>query len=406
MRAFHRRPIKTRLYALIALEFLFGIVYGVFSLTLPLRAESIVANLALLGMIFALPEILGTVMDVPIGEMAKRFGRRRTIFYSGLLLAISSLLFIVLKNPFLFAATLIFYEIATQSFIIPGDAEETALTPARSTGRFNALLEGFHNLGFSVGPVAAGFVIGFKLEYAFLIALFFSIVMMAISSLFLSKEKNHEGLGAAAVHMVTRDKIFKAGFSEFARLGFEGAFVAFIFFAFALHWGFIAIGEPLYTNALDFADWQIGLIYAGFTLPIFFVSLIVGRYLDRRSAKGITVAGLFLHALSAFGFSLTGSPALLFLLSLVSGVGDALILPAIFTMFDRLSSYHTKEHVSGIKMFGESLGYFAGPLAGGVLSSFIGFGPTFAALGSFLLVLTAITALVPLKVAQPMALSS
>lgn len=401
MRAFHRRPIRTRLYALIALEFLFGIVYGTFSLTLPILAEHIIVNLAVLGIIFSLPEILGTLIDIPIGEFAKRFGRRRTIFYSGLLLSITSLTFIWVKNPLIFLLILIFYEVATQSFIIPGDAEETSLTPARSTGRFNALLEGFHNLGFSIGPLVAGVAIGFQLEYAFLIALVVSILMMIISFAFVPKEKEHETFWKASVHLVTRDKIFKSGFAEFRRLGFEGIFVAFIFFSFALHWGFIGIAEPLYTNELGFDEWQIGLIYAGFTLPIFFVGLIVGRFLDKRGAKGVTVAGLFLHALSSFGFALATDPALLFILSLVSGVGDALILPAIFTMFDRLSSYHVKEHVSGIKMFGESLGYFLGPLFGGVLAWFIGFQGTFAVLGGFLLILTAITALVPLKVSNP-----
>lgn len=401
MRATHYRPVKTRLYALIALEFLFGIVYGVFSLTLPILAEHIIVNLALLGVIFSLPEILGTLIDIPIGEFAKRFGRRRTIFYSGVLLAVSSLLFIAFRNPLIFIAVLVFYEVATQSFIIPGDAEETALTPARSTGRFNGLLEGFHNLGFSIGPIVAGAAIGFQLEYAFLIALFVSLLMVLVSFRFLPKETEREGFLGSAVHLVTRDKIFKAGFSEFARLGFEGVFVAFIFFVFALHWGFIGLMEPLYTKELGLPEFQIGLIYAGFTLPIFFMSVIVGRYLDRRSAKGITVAGLLLHALSSFGFSLTADPKILFILSLVSGIGDALILPAIFTMFDRLSSYHQKEHVSGIKMFGESLGYFAGPLAGGVLASFWGFGVAFFTLGAFLLLLTAVTAFVPLKVARP-----
>jgi len=401
MRAFHRRPIKTRIKALIALEFLFGIAYGTFSLVNPLRAESLIANAALLGIIFALPEVLGTFLDIPIGEFAKRFGRRRTIFYSGLMLCLSALFFIAFRNPLLFAATLIFYEIATQSFIIPGDAEETALTPARSTGRFEALLEGFHNLGFSIGPILAGFAIGFAMEYAFLIALAVSLVMMAVSAGFLPREKKHEAFEKAVTHVITRDKVWKSGITEFAKLGFDGVFTAFIFFSFELHWGFIALMEPLYTKALGVSDFQIGLIYAGFTLPIFFVSLAIGKYLDHKSAKGIMVSGLFLHALSAFGFSLTGNAGLLFVLSLVSGIGDALILPAIYTMFDRLSSYHTKEHVSGVKVLGESLGYFVGPLIGGFFAGSIGFGPTFFVLGTFLLLLTGVTMIAPLKAAKP-----
>lgn len=227
MRHLHGRPIKRRLWALVALEFLFGVVYGTFSLTLPILAENIFINLAVLGVIFSLPEILGTVIDVPIGEFAKRFGRRKTIFYSGAMLAVSSLAFVALRSPFFFVATLIFYEVATQSFIIPGDAEETALTPAGSTGRFNSFLEGFHNLGFSIGPIAAGIVIGTQIEYAFLITFVVSISMMVLSYVSLPMEENHKGFRQSLLDLITRDKFFKTGFSEFARLGFEGVFVAF-----------------------------------------------------------------------------------------------------------------------------------------------------------------------------------
>lgn len=400
LRPRHRRQIKQRLHAMVLLEFIFGVVYGIFSLTLPLLAESIFANLALLGVIFALPEIIGTAIDIPIGSFARRFGRRKTIFYSGVLLGLSAIAFTITKNQFIFVAVLIFYETATQSFIIPGDAEETALTPARTTGHFNALLEGFHNLGFSFGPVIAGVVIGYYFNYAYWIALLLSCLMMVIATKYLPAEKHTENFGVAIKHVVTRDKVMGAGFSEFRRLGFGGLFIAFIFFSFALHWGFIALMEPLYAREIGLTEWQTGLIYAAFTIPIFFVCLFVGNYIDRHGAKGVTIVGLTLHALSAFGFALTIDPIRLFILALVSGVGDALILPAIFTLFDHMSSYHKKEHISGIKMFGESLGYFAGPLIAGILGSTIGYAGTFMSLGAFLLILTLATTMIPLGVTR------
>lgn len=159
--------------------------------------------------------------------------------------------------------------------------------------------------------------------------------------------------------------------------------------------------EPLYTKALGLDEWQIGLIYAGFTFPIFFVSIFVGRYIDRHEARWITAVGMFLHAFSAFGFALILDPLFLFVFALVSGVGDALILPAVFTMFDRLSSYRTKEHISGVKMFGESFGYFAGPLLGGALAFVAGYASAFFALGVFLVLLAIAVIAVPLRVACP-----
>lgn len=151
---------------------------------------------------------------------------------------------------------------------------------------------------------------------------------------------------------------------------------------------------------------MIGLIYAGFTMPFFFVSFFVGRHIDRRGAKGATIAGLFLIALSTIGLGLTQNPKILFIFSLVSGIGDALLLPGIMSVIDRLSSYRAKERISGVKTFAESTGYFAGPLVAGVASSFFGFSSTFIYLGMAILVLACITLFLPLRLSGEEELST
>ncbi len=397
MRATHHRAIYNRFYALTALEFVFGIVYGTFSLSLPLLAESIFKNLALLGIIFALPELFGSLVDIPIGAFASRFGRKKTILYSGVFLVISSVVFMLSRNPIIFVATLIFYELATQSFIIPADAEQMALTPNQNAGKLNGLAEGLHNFGFSLGPVLAGLVLAYGITHAFWLSLFFSCVMIALSVVFLPRETSGGTLLKSAGDVWRRDHVFVTTIREFRLLGFRASFPVFIFFIFAFHWGFIALLEPLYTTALGLSNEAVGIIYAGFTLPIFFLSMLVGKFIDYRGTKGVLVSGVFLMALSTIGFSMTQNAKLLFILSLVSGVGDALLLPAVNTTLDRLSVYHTKERISGVKIFAESAGYFSGPLIAGLTTALYGFSNTFLYLGSGLMVLTIISLFVPLS---------
>ena len=159
--------------------------------------------------------------------------------------------------------------------------------------------------------------------------------------------------------------------------------------------------EPLYIDALGLGSVLTGLIYAGFTIPFLVVSTFIGGYIDRRGAKGIIIAGIFLIALSTLGFGLTTRPMLLFILSLITGVGDALLLPAVMSVIDTLSSYHTKERISGVKVFAESAGYFVGPLAAGAVTALLGFSEAFVALGIFLIVITAVTIVMPFRVKQP-----
>lgn len=395
-RAYHHRPVHARLYLLMLLEFLFGIVYGTFSLTLPILSENIFGSIAVLGLIFALPELFGTVIDIPLGAFANRFGRRRTIFSSAILLAASALVFLIFRHPALFIAALLFYELATQAFIIPADAEQVALTPNRRAGRFNGMAEGIHNLGFSIGPLLAGMLMAYRLEYPFWLAFAVAGIMALVSLFFLPLEGKRESFRQAADNVWRRDHLFVRGIREFRLLGFTGVFLVFVFFMFAFHWGFIALLEPLYTTALGFDEFSVGLIYAGFTIPIFFVSILTGRFIDRRGAKGILVGGLFLMALSMLGFGLSVQPKILFILSLVSGVGDAFILPAVMTLLDQLAAYRVKEEISGVKVFAESAGYFVGPLVAGFATALLGFQDTFLYLGYTLLAVVVFALFVPL----------
>lgn len=401
MRPIHHRPIYARFYALTALGFLFGVVYGVFSLTLPILADGIFANIAVLGLVFALPELFGIFLDIPLGAFTNRFGRRRAIFYSGLLLALSAIFFIVFRHPILFLLTLVFYELASQAYIIPADAELMALSPGRRAGRFNGIAEGFHNFGYALGPMFAGWLLIYGAPHALWFAFSTASVMVLVSFFCIPAEEHAEEFVASISNVWRRDRVFRTGLAEFFKLGFLGSYLAFLFFVSSVHWGFVSILEPLYTSALGLDPKLIGLIFAGFTLPFLLVSVLVGRYIDRRGAKGVTVAGLFLMAVSTIGFGLTGNPKLLFLFALVHGVGEGFLLTAVMSMIDILSSYHSKERISGVKVFAESTGFFVGPLTAGVATAAFGFQSSFVYLGLITLALSLVTITTPFKVRAP-----
>lgn len=391
MRAIHRRPIYARFHALIALGFLFGIVYGAFSLVLPILADKVFANIAILGLVFALPELFGIFLDIPLGAFANRFGRRHTIFYSGVLLAVSAFIFIKFPNPFLFLLTLIFYELATQAYIIPADAELMALSPGRHAGRFNGITEGFHNFGYALGPMIAGWLLVWSVPSALWFAFAGAVAMILLSALFLPRENRSEPFFSSISDVWRRDKVFLSGIKEFKQLGFLGSYLAFLFFVSSMNWGFIALLEPLYTTGIGLSEKFVGLIFAGFTLPFLLVSFYAGKYIDKQGAKGVTVSGLFLMAISMIGFGMSVNPIVLFLFALVHGVGEALLLTSVMSMIDELSSYHTKERISGVKVFAESAGFFVGPLLAGIAVAFLNFSPTFISLGFATLILAIVT---------------
>ena len=222
--------------------------------------------------------------------------------------------------------------------------------------------------------------------------------MILISTLFLPRENRSEPFFSSISDVWRRDKVFLSGIKEFKQLGFIGSYLVFLFFVSAVHWGFINILEPIYTTDLGFNEKFVGLIFAGFTLPFLLVSFYVGKYIDKQGAKGVTVSGLFLMAISMIGFGISINPIVLFLFALVHGVGEAFLLVSVMSMIDELSSYHTKERISGVKVFAESMGFFVGPLVAGIAVAFLNFSPTFISLGSVTLALALVTRFVSFKI--------
>ena len=104
---------------------------------------------------------------------------------------------------------------------------------------------------------------------------------MLTSVRFSSGLRPHESFRRSFLDVLKKDHVFQKSFHEFLLLRFEGVFLVFAFFIFAFHWGFIAIAEPLYTKALGLSELAIGLVYAGFTLPILFIGIIAGKFIDR-----------------------------------------------------------------------------------------------------------------------------
>ncbi|TSC62247.1 MAG: MFS transporter, DHA1 family, multidrug resistance protein [Parcubacteria group bacterium Greene0416_14] len=266
-----------------------------------------------------------------------------------------------------------------------------ALSPRTRSGKFNGLYEAFHNLGYTIGPLIAGILLAAKSPGALWFAFGGAACMMLISALLLPKERMGKSFRSSVEALWRRDKVFRSGFREFRTLGFLGSYLAFLFFVSALHWGFNSILEPLYAIKLGLPNTVLGLIFAGFTLPFIVVSIVAGQFVDHGKTKRVTLAGLFFMAISTCGFGITQEPIMLFLFSLLHGIGQALFLTALMSMFDILSAYHTKERISGIKIFAESAGYFVGPLMAGLAAGFIGFSSTFVTLGLLTLVFAGVT---------------
>ncbi|MFI5937779.1 MFS transporter [Actinoplanes sp. NPDC051494] len=128
----------------------------------------------------------------------------------------------------------------------------------------------------------------------------------------------------------------------------------------ALSWAAVQVAEPA----------QVGLILAAGSIPRLLVLLVGGALSDRIGAKKLALVSdtsrtLVLAAAAVLLVATGPSPLLLILVSVVFGVLDALLLPAVGAMPARLVPADQLVRLQGMRMTVQRAGLVAGaPLAG------------------------------------------
>lgn len=387
--SFRGRASYRSLASLSVLTFLFGIIYGLFSFYLPIFAEEAVKNVALVGVLLAVVEIMGILVDLPLGAFADRYGRRKTIFLGAVLLVLAALFFQLSASSLIFLVlALAFYGIVVEFVLIPEDAELMAISPRRRSGKFFGLYESAHNFGYSVGPFIGGFLIWFVSPPVFWVLIGLALIL-ALWALFFVKQKPQKGESAvrALSFVMKRDHYFLSSIREFQLLGFEGWLLLLFFFTFAFRWGAIALLEPLFALDLGLHPVWVGLIYSASTLPFLFFSAWVGSASDKYGVKPFIAGGLFLMGVATFLFGAFEEAWVLFALSFIAAIGDSLLVPVVYASLDTLSDYRFKGRITSVVALTEDSGYFFGPLVAGLAAHYFGFPVTFYAFGVFILLI-------------------
>lgn len=383
----HDHTSYRRLVRLSYTTFLFGVTYGLFSFYLPIFTENAVGNVAVVGILLALAEIMGIIVDLPLGAFIDRYGRKRTMLWGSFLLLLSALLFQLSGSSLIaLAVALSFYGIVVEFLLIPLDAELMAVSPRRRSGKFFGVYEAAHNFGYTVGPFIGGFLIWYSPPPVFWALSALVVLLFLFVSFFIdSPKRRRESVFHALALVFKKDHYLMSSIREFRLLGWEGRILLVFWFTFAFRWGAIAILEPLFMLDLGLHPVLIGIIYAASTLPFVFFSSPAGSLSDRFGAWPFIAGGLCLMGSATFLFGTFESALFLFLLAFVAAIGDAILVPTVLASFDTLSQRHFKGKISSVLAFTEDTGYFLGPLIAGPAAALWGFRVTFYGFGIFII---------------------
>ncbi|MFA5755009.1 MAG: MFS transporter [Candidatus Paceibacterota bacterium] len=168
-------------------SFLTGFFESVITLAVPLYLTFINFDISVIGLIIGCGSIVSIIGLLVLGKFMDRMGHKKSLVFTSLLVAISTIFFITTKNIFFLIALIGLFTIGragglniTKSFISSNIAEEL-----RATGM--SINDTFQYLARVIGPLIAGLLIDFNGNYAPFIMCFFLASIAAIAMLFKDK---------------------------------------------------------------------------------------------------------------------------------------------------------------------------------------------------------------------------
>lgn len=321
-----------------------------------LYAESRGASLAIISAMASAYLISNFAAQYPAGWLADRWGRRRLMAAGLLAQALLSLAYLFISDPVLFVA-LRFVEGLAGAAILPSARALIADAVApEQRGEAYGLFGAFFNAGFLIGPALGGWLATTGYSSAFIAAVAFRLVALAIVIAFIPSalQGNAESQTAGNTTRLRLRELFG--------LPLVGAYV--LAFGDYLYLGFDLALMPLWMHDhLGATVALIGLAYVAWAAPSIILSPIGGRVADRsRRSRLILIFGLGQVPLYIV-YGLASSVWLVVGLFAVHAVLYSFIQPAVDAHVAAASSAGSRARVQGMYSTVGLAGAFVGASA-------------------------------------------
>lgn len=340
----------------------YGIVMPVFAKRLG-ELGSGVAALGLMSMGFAFAQF---VLSPFLGSFADRVGRKPLILMALAGEVVANSAFLVAQSTDWYLAIRVFQGAITAGLLpaVMGVVADTV--PEEQRARWTGIVMGSYGAGFIFGPAIGGFLF----DHWGFVAPFGVSAILALIGLLLAfvmvPETRSALVGARKQDQSTGQWRSLAALPRPLYL-----FATLLLLDFIATFGFAFI-EPqmmfyMY-NQLFLTPTQFGIIVGGYGLAMLIGQAGLGQLSDRYGRKPLIVLGLLLNFTLYPGLIFLHHFGLLFLVAVASGIGGALVSPALSAAYLDIAAPEHRSQVMGIRGSSAALGGVVGPLLVAVVS--------------------------------------
>lgn len=396
---------------------IFSLGNGAVWFLLPIMSENILKNLAMVGLIISIPNVISMLFDIPTGGLSDHIGRKKILLAGLGIMAFLGLILPTVKSMMSLMVFMIFFGLANQYVLVPARAYVMDIAPKGKTAEYFGVFTTFFQIGFMIAPFIAGYLLGETLSSAGVsnISLFyFTACLLAAVLVFLLKETvdKRETTYMAVKDLIKKDKVILKEILDYRELKTVGLMILFLTFILVAADGVIWMLEPLYYKLnvspltvplLGYempAGATIGLILSMFVLPFILFEIPAGVIADRCGKWTTLLAGLLVAGLFFIVFGSTLNPVILMASAFLATTGLAFAHPSMEGLLTDISLKKEKGGVVGVWDVAEDLGYIMGPLVGGVVAEYYGIEVPFVFLGILILLMIPLVYVVSRKSRQ------
>lgn len=338
----------------------FGIIVPVF----PQRLESLGLGA---GMLATMEGAFGLGMflfSTPMGTLADRVGRKPMVLLSLAGFILTNSVLALVNVPLLFVLVRFVEGVLVSGLFPASNAMVGDAVPLERQGRWIGLLTTAQAAGIALGPAIGGLLyqaLGFA-------APFFICAGIALAASLLALLLLPETLPAAVREQArsrgTR-KREKAPVDSSLRLSLLlRAFTLLLILdvGLAFIYPFVLPQYPFYfESVLHYSAAQYGAIYSAYGLALAVFPILLGRASEVLPKKPLVVVGSALSAALNVAMLWFHNYAVLILASLVTGLGSALLIPALGVIYLGATNDRNRSQIMGIRGTALSLGSLLGP---------------------------------------------